>query len=515
MRVPSAVRAGQEASARPLSVSAMISVGVFLAIALLFRASLQAIGVSWWQDDAYGHGLLLGALSAWILWRDRAALAHSAGKPQPAFAFITAGLLGAWALAEVLAIRSLMQTLPWPTLLAVTGALHGREVARLAAFPLLLPLLASPLWDMLLGPLQQITALLAGVLLKATSIPVFVDRVHITIPAGQFLVEEACAGLRYFLAGLSIAVLYGYWYLQEPVRRIVFAVVAGLWTVLLNGVRVAVVVILADAWGMHHPWVQDHGDLGWVIFALGMVPLLAIGRLLERTHHPDSVSPEETHEVGPNTAARAPVLDRFGMSAAAIALSLLMVAALQWRAVGAVPTSGAIDLPGASCTMDALDQAGWRPRFVGADQQRCAFGADGVVLYSARYDQETQGSELVYFQNQLHGDARAGQEVDLGIVTIGGGEPFRMLRVTLGDGRVRYTAYRYQVGPFFTARELGAKLLKVPALLAGASDSAVLAASTVAGDEAEAQVIARLASRLDEFERSPVAGAAQAAEREG
>ncbi len=87
------------------------------------------------------------------------------------------------------------------------AALGGRVYRRLLG-PLLYLYLLVPSGEYLVPHLQDMTARFAVDLLQAFNVPVYSDGIMISIPEGDFIVAEACAGLRFLIASLAFGIFF-------------------------------------------------------------------------------------------------------------------------------------------------------------------------------------------------------------------------------------------------------------------------------------------------------------------
>src|SRR5437868_623376 len=92
----------------------------------------------------------------------------------------------------------------WPGALAVLAAVLGGAVFRALLFPLFFLIFLVPVGEELVPRLQDITATIAVRGVQLANVPVFLDGRLISTPTGDFLVAEACAGLRYLTACIVI-----------------------------------------------------------------------------------------------------------------------------------------------------------------------------------------------------------------------------------------------------------------------------------------------------------------------
>jgi exosortase A len=360
----------------------------------------------WQSDGAFGHSWLVLAISAWMVWRVRAPLLALPPSPSVRGMLFLAAVMLTWWLAYAVEIRTLQQLALTASVTGITWALLGTRVAWLLAFPLLYLFFTVSAWDVLSVPMQEATAVLSAELVRLLGVPVFRDGPYLLIPEGTFLVDRACAGLRYTMAGLSIGALYAYLSFDDLWRRTFFLGVTLCWALLINVVRVVMVIYAGHVTDMQHAWVDDHGSLGWVVFAAGLPVLFLIGAAMHRM-------PSLLH-LRPIAASGSPAHGsrrRTALAASGLVAIMLIIAPpvgakwLQGRAAatsvhGSPPEPPAV----AGWTGPEAAPTSWGPQFPTADAQISATYAskDGQVhLNLAWYAYERREAKLLYFRNRL------------------------------------------------------------------------------------------------------------------
>ena len=248
-----------------------------LAFLLLFRSPALTLVRDWWSDPEAGHGLLLGPLAVFLIWRR--GLVES--RPWPIVG--VAVLLAAVALRFVSELAVELYTMRMSMFMALAALLLAFRGPRQLVhwwLPAALLVLSVPLPQMVLGklalPLQLQASAIGANLLHARSVPVVVDGNIIRLPGQSLFVAEACSGLRSLTALLSLGVLMGGLFLNRAWSRTLILLVTIPLAVVVNGIRVFLtgflVFFVSPAFGegfMHY-------TEGWVLF---MLSFLIIGGL--------------------------------------------------------------------------------------------------------------------------------------------------------------------------------------------------------------------------------------------
>lgn len=450
--------------------------GLALAVVGLYWPSVASLWQRWQPDPSYSHGVLVVAVSAWLVWREARAGRLSGATPSYA-ALAALPLLGfAWLLAMAGSV-AIVQWLLLPALLfAVAWALFGRRAFSRLWFPIGFMLFAIPVWDWLKPLLQDITTWVVGVALMLLRVPAHLDGYRVMLPAGSFEIVEGCSGMHYFLVSLTLGCLYGWLWYQRLAPTLKLLCVALGVAVIANWIRVFAVIYAGYLSDMQHFLVQvDHYYFGWVMYLLLSAPVLWYARSLETAIATAPSTPAASD------ASDVPHNDRRWLAVTGWALAALLLAPLGWWLLSSVETRPApAHLPDGAGDWTRLGPArpDWRPAFRGADATLDAGywldqqGVDAWVVYYAR---PQQGAELVSQGNRLA--ARRD-----GRLTVRDGEA-----LLSGPGGERLIHYRYLVGGRETTRPLVAKIYQIVATLSGRPEAALIAYSAFCGSDCESE----------------------------
>jgi len=451
-----------------------------LLLLLLFRETAASMVSVWMRSDTYAHGFLIVPISAFLIWRQRRALALVTPRPWWPGLALLAGLSLVWLLGQVSDTLLAKQLALVAMVPALAASLLGTAVVRRTAFPLGFLVFAVP-WGKVWTPmLQDVTAFLSVRLLELSGIPVFRDGRLISIPAGDFEVAATCSGLRYLVASLALGALYAYLSYRSPWRRLAFIVAAALVPVLANGLRAYGVMLLGHLTDMGWGTGDEHVVLGRLFFLAVMVLLFWLGSFWRED------APNVPPAPGPAAAG------------AAGALPLVALPVMALLAAGAGPGLAALTGPGAPApaVRVVLPQASgawagpeapgaaWPVRFKGADQVREAVyrrsGGDGRVrLLVVHYRRQEQGGELINAQNRLVGGAwRSRGGASVRSVALAGGRRLALRELVLdrADGSQRLVWSWYDVAGRRLVTPARAKLRGAIQRLLGDGSAATLVA---------------------------------------
>lgn len=260
-----------------LSRAGLVFAAGLLGLGGIFHAEIEAALGIWSSSTAYNHCWLILPLALWLSWTRRERLAGCAAKPT-ALAILPALAAGAaWLLADRLGLMEGRQFAALGIVLAWFFGIFGWHITRSFAVPLGYLVFLVPFGAFLVPLLQRLTAWIIVAGLSLLGIPHFADDLIIEIPAGIFLVAEACAGLRFLIASLAFGALYAAVMFRSPGRRLTVLVLALVVPVLANGLRALGIVVLGHHLGSAEAAAADHLIYGWVFFTLVILLLIVAG----------------------------------------------------------------------------------------------------------------------------------------------------------------------------------------------------------------------------------------------
>ncbi len=473
----------------PLAIFALLA-GSALVLGIYLETSASLIR-TWASSDLYSHGFLVLPVTGYMLWRRRHQLQALPVQPF-IWGVVGIGLAGAvWWIGDTTATNTLLHLGLIGMLQAYYVTILGPAIARKSVYPLLFLFMALPFGSGLIEPLQLVTAEGAVVLLQATGIPVHLDGTLLAIPAGQFHIAEACAGVRFLLSTFALAWLAGDILYTSPWRRLAFFGLAIVVPLVANTLRAYMILLIATLSGPGSAATFDHVTYGLVF--LGFVLLLLLLAGLSFRDRNAVAAPLAQVPASPPKGARKSALG-FGV----VALLSLSIVALPAVLVGggnharAPVSKPALSIAKASDPWSSVLEAtaDWRPSVPGVDAeilQAYASGAARVALYIGYFAEERQGAEAV---NELTEWAGPGGWRKLAVteaVLPVDGAPLESPCLRLGRGaQRRLVCYWYWVDGEMTASPYLAKLLRARAqIFGGLGSAAVLAVGASYAEQPE------------------------------
>ncbi|HSO43924.1 MAG TPA: exosortase A [Rhodoferax sp.] len=374
-----------------------------------FRDTASAIVRIWMQSDTFTHGFLVVPIVVWLVWRKRAVLALLQPRPNAWAILLLALAAFGWLLGDLVAVNALTQLAFVSMLVLLVPAILGLAVTRAIAFPLAFMFFAVPIGEFAMPQLMNWTADFTIQALRLSGIPVYREGLQFVIPSGNWSVVEACSGVRYLIASVTVGTLFAYLNYQSTQRRVLFIIVSIIVPVIANWLRAYMIVMLGHYSGNTLATGVDHLIYGWLFFGVVILLMFLIGA---RWAEPEpSVSAADIDSVTLKKSAlhnlpSAP--PRFELVAVLVALlvaaPLLGRSALDAANNAATPQLAAPAMLSPAWSRAAEPVAVFKPAFVNPSAEfnaSYAAAENSVGLYLGYYRQQDYSRKLVSSQNVL------------------------------------------------------------------------------------------------------------------
>ncbi|MDP2369100.1 exosortase A [Rhodoferax sp.] len=370
-------------------------IGVIVAILLLYRETALAMVTIWYRSETFTHAFVVPPLVAWLIWRKRAQLALLTPQAASWVLLPMAGAAFVWLLGDLAGVNALTQ-LALVTLLVLTvPALLGLAVARCILFALLFLFFAVPLGEFMMPQMMAWTADFTVLALRLSGIPVFREGLQFVIPSGNWSVVEACSGIRYLIASVTVGTLFAYLNYQSTRRRLTFVLVSLLVPIVANWLRAYIIVMLGHLSGNKLAVGADHLIYGWAFFGVVIMLMFMIGA---RWSEPEPKPGSAQVEAAP---ARAVVGATKATWPFALVVALLALVAAPHGAVWMLDNARSATAPSALVAPSAL-AIDWRLTAAPVAAFEPAFNdpsASAQGTYRSR-DGKAVGLYLGYYRNQ-------------------------------------------------------------------------------------------------------------------
>lgn len=374
-----------------------------LALLGIFYPVVEFTVHTWLSNDTYLHDFLIPFVSIWLIWRERQILRHLS--PQPAWIALFL-FLGLSVVEELGALSNTIVVEQFALVgLVISGIwfLIGHASFRHLLFPLLFLFLAIPFGESFIPPLMDLTADFATLLLRLTGIPVFREGNFLSLPTGNWSVVEACSGLRYLIASLTLGVLFAQMAFHRWSRRLLFLLASLVIPVVANGVRAYLIILIGHLSGMRLAVGVDHLIYGWIFFGLVMYLLFWLGSLFRDAPLPIAAQPASPSFGMATQTLRTP----FWLAL----LPLALIGLSRWHTLDhqpsqTLPPMSPLALPRWPSWIASPDTPVWTPHFSGArwkieQSYHQADTESTLTLYLAHYQNQGLGHSLVTTGNTL------------------------------------------------------------------------------------------------------------------
>jgi len=269
----------------------LAALSVLLTVAAFFPA-LRFMMSTWGQVEEYSYGYFVPLVTAYLIWqlggqlRERDCAVTWSG-----LWLVVLGLLMG-AVGSVSAIRVISQYGFVVTLVGLAACWMGWLSVRLMAAPLAILALMIPLPQFLLREMSERLELMSSQLgvavLRALDVSVYLEGNVIDLGNYKLQVVEACSGLRYLLPLLVLGVIAAYLFRAAAWKRIVLVVSTLPMTLLMNSLRIALIGVTVDRWGIEMAEGLLHEFEGFTMFMMCTALLAVEMAVLARIGDPNA-----------------------------------------------------------------------------------------------------------------------------------------------------------------------------------------------------------------------------------
>jgi exosortase len=167
--------------------------------------------------------------------------------------------------------------------------LFGSKIVRIGIFPLGFLLFMFPIPDLIIDflglPTKSIATSIGLAMIDLFGIPFFREGFRIELAECTFLVGTPCNGMKSLISFLALGCIALHMMGTSLMKRILLLVLIYPLAVVLNGVRIAVLVLIAHRFGIEQaaPESPLHDISGLAVFCLGLIVLLVMFRFGGKT----------------------------------------------------------------------------------------------------------------------------------------------------------------------------------------------------------------------------------------
>lgn len=354
----------------------------------------------WARSETYAHAFVVPPIAFWLIWRQRTQVLAEQPRPSLLLAIPAVFTTFFWLLGELTAVNALTQFALVATLVLAIMALLGIQVSKRIAFPLVFLFFAVPIGDFMMPKLMDWTASFTVLALRASGIPVYQEGLQFVIPSGNWSVIEACSGVRYIIASVTVGTLFAYLSYVSLRRRLIFIAAAIVVPVIANWLRAYMIVMLGHLSGNKLAAGVDHLIYGWLFFGVVIMIMFMVGARWSEESTAPANTPEST------VVNRLESVRKIWLTTLAIAF-LAIAGPLGFFAINkadqaAAPSLGHLTAPAG--WDEAPLFAGWKPAYANPPAElQVAFTRQDkpVGLYIGYYRNQDYERKLVTSTNTL------------------------------------------------------------------------------------------------------------------
>ena len=272
-----------------------LAVAGILALVLAFYPTFMSMVNIWVRSETFTHAFLIAPISIWLVWEKREALLTHIPKCSVLglLALYASGFL--WLLGMAVDAAVVQQFSVVLMLISVIWSVLGNQIAWFLAFPLGFLLFMVPMGEDLVPPMMDFTANFTVDMVRLSGIPVYREGLFFMLPTGNWSVVEACSGIRYLIASVTLGCLYAYLTYSKLWKRAIFISLSILVPIIANGLRAYMIVMLGHMSGMTLATGVDHLIYGWLFFGVVIFILIRLGAIFKDPEVDDVVNNPPAH----------------------------------------------------------------------------------------------------------------------------------------------------------------------------------------------------------------------------
>jgi exosortase len=281
------------------------------AISFLFADVLVKLGVDWWTDENYSHGLLVPFVIGFIVWSEFERLEKAIEKPRFWLGLTIILLALVLLLAGTLGAELFLQRIAFVVILAgVVVYFFGAKILQLLVVPFVLLLLAIPIPQIIFNkiafPLQVYASQIAVWGIRLFGVPTIrKGNVFEILPQGAtqtiaLEVVEACSGIRSLMTLVTLALILAFFTREKDHdandgwkiclksfdfwRAVILMLSAVPIAVLTNAARVTATGTATYFYGKKALDDFWHDLSGWLVYLVALALLIAVNFILIFLH---------------------------------------------------------------------------------------------------------------------------------------------------------------------------------------------------------------------------------------
>ena len=255
---------------------------IVILLLILYMPTLLWLWGRWtmsvWQN---GHGILVFVLVIYLIWKELQKLKCIPSCFNSWGYIILIPSLLLYMLDTGINTKLLSSFAMFSSLIGLSLLFLGSVKTKAILFPLLAMLLTLPIplvfTESIHLMLRYIATKSVAFILSQMGVPVFSSGTLLEIEGGTLMVADACSGFATLYAAITIAILTAY-FCTSTKRRILLLLIAAPLAIGVNIIRVLVLALLVNYYGLNVLATSAHELSGLLTFMVALPILFIIGK---------------------------------------------------------------------------------------------------------------------------------------------------------------------------------------------------------------------------------------------
>ena len=243
---------------------------VSVALGILFFDGLVAAVKNWLKTEEYSHGILIPPIVLFLIWQRKDQLEQIPFRTSwIGVGVVLLGLVGLF----VGELTQIFGVINYSFVIVLMGALWsfmGGKAFKLIWVPLVILFFSIPLpnflYHNLSSQLQLISSQLGVAFIRLFDISVYLEGNVIDLGDYKLQVVDACSGLRYLFPLMTLGFIAAYFFKGALWKRAVIFLSSIPITILMNSLRIGMIGITVEYWGVAAAEGLLHDFEGWAVF---------------------------------------------------------------------------------------------------------------------------------------------------------------------------------------------------------------------------------------------------------
>jgi len=452
--------------------------GLLFIFVIFFWQTLVDLVTIWNTNDTYSHGFFIPLLTIFLLAQKNTLLANSSLKPAPLLILPLAFLLFIWLLANI-SDTKIIELLTIPLILITAySTVIGYKAGIIVSLPLMFLYMATPVWSVLIPYLQAMAVVFNEFALQISGFPTFIEGHNVSIPAGDFVIEDGCSGIRYFVVTLTLGTFYALLNFTKLKPIAIIISLSVIFSLVLNWIRIYLIILIGHFSDMQSSIIEDHHMFGWLLYGAGLIPFFIF---IQRSTKNREKIEETTWNVSSNKSIpklylvlTISLIVSFSLSSSFLKNRELQKAYTITNPMAKEPWVGPIpfnnwqpDYLGGSITKDLL--------YIGSDK------TTDISFHIYYYGEQKKGAELINESNTISGNARVKSRKSIAVDQ----QPVIESIIAIPNNKNRLVWHWYYVNDQLLTKPILVKLHQSKELISGKSSSALIALSAECENQCE------------------------------